>query len=206
MKRLTNNSRVYCSLIVFCIVVAVCGSVTAQVQVPRVATLPTRNKQLVAKPRVLTQIKKIQAAQKILSGSGQKVSSMESPIVLDLFHLFVKDRAYLVFHMPSEIDSVDNTVEFAPQPKANPSYAQVAVPVPPPGIYLIDISVSYPGSSPKFSLSTPNGLELKTLSGFDNQHLLTVAIVKPGDVFPISVVVSAPSIWYFHSCEISKVK
>jgi hypothetical protein len=192
----------YGVLFLLCVIGAAHRPATAQVQVPRVATLPIRNRQTVPKPRLLTQTQKLQVAQKILSGTGQKASSLETPIVLDLFHLFVKDKAHLIFSMPSQIDPIDSIVEFSP---SNQSYAQVVVPPPSPGIYLIDFSVGLLGGSSNFSLTTSNSVETKMLYVFDSQHVFSVAIVKPGEVFPINVVVSASTPWYFHSCEISKV-
>ena len=205
MRSRTKTMRVYVGLAVFLFVAAACKPTPGQVGVPRIAPLPTRNKQLIRKPPILTQKQKVEVAQKILSGMGQKATSLESPIVLDLFHLFVKSRATLVFNLPSRIDPTENSVEFPSVMQSNQSYAQVALEAPPPGIYLIDISVSGPVTT-HYSLTTPNGVEMKMLFAFDDQHLFTVAVVKPGNPLPISVVVSASNNWYFNWCEISRIQ
>jgi hypothetical protein len=188
-------------------VAAVCRSTTAQVQVPRITALPNQNKQMVSKPRILTQLQKIQVAQKILSGTGQKVSSLESPIVLDLFHLFVKDRAYLNFYEPSRISPEINLVYFPPSTSADQSYVEANFINLSPGTYLIDVSVNAAQSSTIFTLRTPGAFEMKMPTELDNQHLFSVVIVKPGNANSVvTLIVSASRLWNFYSCEISRVQ
>src|SRR5688572_3571790 len=72
---------------------------------PKLGSVLSQGKQTSARPQPLTPAQKIQIAQNILGGEGQKVSSLSSSITLSLSKLSVDKRAHLFFSRPAEISS-----------------------------------------------------------------------------------------------------
>src|SRR5688500_18015825 len=128
-----------------------------QLDVIKRGSVLSQSKQTSARPQPLTPAQKIQIAQKILDGKGQKVSSLSSSITLSLSKLSVDKRAHLFFHRPLDISSWGSpTAKFS----GGEGNLGLQFTAPAAGKYLVDFSIST-GPATKFTLAG-NGSILTT--------------------------------------------
>ncbi len=163
---------------------------------PKLGSVLSQSKKILGRPKSLTPAQKIQIAQKILDGQGQKVSSVNSVITLSVKNMMsVNNQASLGLTRPQ---SVSPTLATFSGSEGN---LFVAFTAPSAGKYLIDLSITA-GSETKFKL-VGNGNILTTTGAFANLSFVMDAM-KANEV--ISFKLSGDLHWLFHSLEISQIK